>query len=549
MWQRILSLVLSFGLVAFGQPALCPGCGLVAAVGGYALLWIAISTVKHPFWVATLWYTAVQLVQLVWFVSHPYLYIWGVYLSLSLALGLQFGLMSWLVRREALGCLWKVAALAGFWTLLEGARLFFLSGFSWNPVGLALTGNTYPLQMASIAGIYGLSFWVMLTNGLVYRAYFLKKGWVLVALAALFPYVFGWAHLTYHEREIEKHPPKEVSALLVQTAFPIEECLDCPPEDLVAYVEGEWREILQLLKGHEGEKLDLIALPEYVVPFGTWADVWKKERVEALFEELFGARGLAALAATEMRQTLVSNAYILQGIATLFDVDVISGLEDAEQKGDRVEHYNAALHFKPGGEGENPNYDKRYAKRVLVPMGEYIPFEWCRDLAARYGIAGSFTPGEGATVFQGKKGAYGLSICYEETYAHLMRENKLKGADVLLNLTSDVWYPNSRLPQQHLDHARLRALEGGLPLLRACNTGVTCGIDSLGRTVKSLGNDEWRKEALFVKLPLYGYSTLYTKTGDTFVMGFSGILVLLMFLPRLCAFFELIFGEKLPPAK
>lgn len=536
--MRLFLFLFSFILVAFGQPAWHWGVGLVAATSGYALVWYALCDMvssKQRFWLATGWFSLVQIVQLSWLIAHPYFYIWIIYLGLSLALGFQFGLLSLLVCRANLQKIWKVAAMASLWVLLEWARLSVLSGFSWNPVGIALSGQVYPLQLASIAGIYGLSFWVMFVNLLLLRTLIFKKYWLSWITAAAFPYLFGFFHIAYHEDALAASPT--LSALLVQTAFPIEECLDCTSSDLVRYVESEWRQIFTLLNQNKGQltDLDLIAFPEYLVPFGTWTPLWPWSRMQPLIIELGNRHALAKLPPLEepwarlhKGEWFVSNAFLLQSIANLFDVEVISGLEDAELRRDKVEYYNAALMFEPC----RYHCDKRYLKRVLVPMGEYIPFEWCQKLAASYGISGSFTPGLEAQVFRGKKWRYGVSICYEETYAHLMRENKQKGADVLLNLTSDVWYPNSRLTQQHLDHARLRSVEGGLPLLRACNTGITCAIDSLGRTIATLGLDEWQQAVLKVKLPIYHYKTLYTQTGDTLLLSFSAFMSLLLYLRR-----------------
>lgn len=543
MIKQLLFYIVSFLLVAFGQPAWLWWGGLLAACMGYAIFWYGLNEVqstKARFWIATLWFSLVQCVQLSWFVAHPYLYIWAVYFILSFTMGLQFGWLSLFVRPVHLEKVWKMVGIAGFWTLLEWVRLYVLSGFSWNPVGLAMSGSLYPLQLASVAGIYGLSFWVILVNLLALRAVFrTEKGqkvtssWVVWAIAALIPYIFGFAHVLYHDSQIKKDPPKKMSALLLQTAFPVEECIDCPIEDMKSYVLGEWRQIVRTLREHHQEKVDLIALPEFVVPFGTWSPVYPWTQVKEIFADSWGVDSPLQLPpleepwATYYRgEWYVSNAFFLQGLSNLFHADVIAGLEDADQKDKGVEHYNAALVFEPWTYGVN----KRYEKRVLVPMGEYIPFEFCRTMAQSYGIGGSFTAGTEAKIFEGKRGKYGLSICYEETYAHLMRENKLKGAEVLINLTSDVWYPNSKLPRQHLDHARLRSTEGGLPLLRACNTGVTCSIDSLGRDIASLGDDEWKQAALHTEVSLYTYPTLYTYTGDTLLIAFSGLMTFFLFI-------------------
>lgn len=542
MLSQLILYCLSFILVAFGQPAWCWWCGLLAACLGYALFWFALSSVegnKKRFWIATLWFGLAQAVQLSWLISHPYLYIWGVYFLITFVMGLQFGWLSLFVRPPYIEKIWKIVAIAGFWTCLEWTRLYMLSGFSWNPVGLAMSGSLYPLQLTTIAGVYGLSFWVMFVNLLALRAFF--KGytgwpWFFWLTAAAIPYIFGMIHVSYHDSQIQKDPQPKLSALLVQTAFPVEECLNCSPDELKSYVQGEWKQILRVLKEHQSKATDLIVLPEYVVPFGTWAPVFRWSEVRAMILDLYGEEALIQFPPLErpwghvlQGEWFVTNAFFLQGISNLYNAELIAGAEDADyNKEGKIEHYNAALFFEPW------NFEgiKRYEKRVLVPMGEYIPFEFCRQMALDYGIGGSFTPGIEAQVFQGRKARYGPSVCYEETYGDLMRENKRKGASVLVNLTSDVWYPNSLLPQQHRDHAKLRTTEGGLPLLRSCNTGVTCSIDSLGREVDTFGDDEWKQGALHTSISLYNYPTLYSHSGDSLIIGFSGFMTLLLFLRR-----------------
>jgi apolipoprotein N-acyltransferase len=99
-----------------------------------------------------------------------------------------------------------------------------------------------------------------------------------------------------------------------------------------------------------------------------------------------------------------------------------------------------------------------------------------------------------------------------------MRVSRTKGASLFINLTNDNYYPFSRLPKQHFDHARLRTVENGVPLVRACNTGITAAIDSLGRVKGELeeldGNKKLQAGVLALSLPLYHYKTLYTYWGD-----------------------------------
>jgi apolipoprotein N-acyltransferase len=528
-------------LVAFGQPAWAGWTGILAASIGYMGLFRVLLTEfkgAKRFWMGTIWFACIQVIQLSWMVSHPYSYIYGVILFCAGMMGLQFGFIAWCIRLSLFESVWKLLAVAACWTVLEWSRLFFLSGFSWNPIGLALTSSLYSLQLASVGGIYLLSFWVMLTNLLGLRAWL--NGWNRKSLSCwglilLFPYLFGAVHFHWHSQRMEQQR-STLSVLLVQTAFPIEESLPfTSAEEMRQFVWEEWNKIFRLVSKFIGQSIDMVVLPEYVVPYGTYYPVFHFNQVKDGLTHLIGMPHLNALPPLEEPYAaqietnkglkwLVSNAFFVQTLANLFQADVVVGLEDVEYTTPpHYASYSSAFHFIP-----NNGVASRYEKRVLVPMGEYIPFEWAKKWAAHYGIGGSFTPGQEAKVFAGKV-PFGASICYEETYGHLMSENRSKGAELLVNLTSDVWYPDSRLPQQHFDHARLRSVENGIPLVRSCNTGITGAFDSLGRVVKILGDDsfkdQWLADALLVEVPRYHYATLYAQFGDYLILLLCGIFI------------------------
>lgn len=527
---------LSCFIVALGQPAWSSGLSILASLVGYALFFRVLVDVKPPkqrFLVGTLWFALTQFIQLSWVFSHPFLYIYAFWIVWPLLLGVQFGCIAYLVNPRVLSSFSGVLLLSGLWALLEWMRFHILSGYSFNLTGMALTANLYSLQFASIGGILGLSFWVILVNGQLLRAWLnkSKRAWTLALALAIIPYVYGAVALNEHERT--KQNTETLTALLVQTAFPVEVSVR-QQKDIVAYVTNQWRKILEITKKAQGTKLDLIALPEYVVPFGTYTFVYPYEKVKIIFQETFGKEALALLPKIDFHlgveewtpqgsQILVNNAYWLQGIANVYNSPVVAGLADVEGiSSEERKHFSAALFFVPGIQ---PHLPERYEKRVLVPLGEYIPFEFCRKLAASYGIQGSFTCGTEAKVFTHPEIPFGASICYEETFGNLMRDNRLKGAQMLVNLTNDAWFPESRLAKQHLDHARLRTVENGIPLLRSCNTGKTAAIDSLGRIHCILGegdpNQESISDSLLVTLPRYHYHTIYSRFGDLLVVCLS----------------------------
>ncbi len=549
--MKNVCIVISFLLVAFGGPAWIPALGFLAASVGYALFWYAIiefQSKSSRFWTGLVWFALIQLVQLSWFISHPFLYIIILWMLLSLWLGAQFGLLCVLVTKERLRNIRGGLLIASIWTLLEWSRLFVLSGYSWNPVGLALASSTYSLQTGSLAGVFGLSFFVVFTNCLGLRAS-LHRSKAPIALFALFvalPYLYGLGQLKAYSGE--KRNPEQLACVLIQTAFPVEETMAfTSTHSFLDYVKGEWKQILSITKQHIGQKVDLVVFPEIVVPCGVYTYIYTYDEAKDMFLQAYGESAqdkLPPLQPPFACQLLdegrlvwrVNNLFFAQGVASCLDASVAIGLEDVEDVKGVREHYSAALYLEPKKEFSPSYRPLRYDKRVLVPMGEYIPFTFCQALAAKYGVTGSYTPGGEAKVFNCAGVPIGLSICYEETFGAMMRQSRQKGARVLVNLTNDAWYPHSRLPKQHLEHSRLRTVENGFALIRSCNTGVTTAIDSFGRDIKTLGDQradfEDISDSIYVTVPIHNYPTLYASFGDRTIVLLSLLFILLFLRPK-----------------
>ncbi len=156
-----------------------------------------------------------------------------------------------------------------------------------------------------------------------------------------------------------------------------------------------------------------------------------------------------------------------------------------------------------------------YDKHHLVPFGEYIPFA---QLARRFGVRGLVEQMSGFSAGPGPRlvdfGAMGQAlplICYEAVFAHEVN-NAPERPSFLLQLTNDAWFGTYAGPQQHLAQARMRAIEQGLPLVRAANTGISAAIDPYGRILSSLPLGQ----AGFVdaQMPAPLAPTLYSRTGD-----------------------------------
>lgn len=532
----LLLFILSWFVVAFGQPALISWLGIVAAIIGYAIFWRVLLVVKSrykQFFLGFFWYALVQSVQLSWMLSTEYQgdYVYIVYAILAIAWGVQFGFVSLVLAWKPLS-LRRVFVVAALWTLMEWLRVFILSGYWWNPAGMALSGNGYMMQGASLVGVYGLTFWVMLTNLLlllVWQRRSIKVCWLWVGVAFV-PFIFGVCHVMYHTHQMKKWEEPPFSVALVQTGLTLGEKTGLGEHaDEFIHPIGQWQRIFSMLNRLHRDDCDLIVLPEVALPYDVYAYIYYLSDVQAALKHVFGDNIESAFPplkkpfGDDYAGGIVGNAYLAQTLANYFDNALILGIIEINEE--LREDYNAAFYFTPGDKAP-----LRYIKRVLVPMGEYIPYEWSRKIAARYGIDYSFTPGKESIVFPGRP-SVSTSICYEEMDGNLIRMDRLKGADLFVNITNDYWFPNTLLPVQQAEHARLRTVENGVSLVRSANTGVTMAIDCLGRDIAVLqddnGHSEWISGVLHVDVPSYNYHTLYTRIGDAPVIAFCIIVIAL----------------------
>ncbi|MBT8412584.1 MAG: apolipoprotein N-acyltransferase [Octadecabacter sp.] len=156
-----------------------------------------------------------------------------------------------------------------------------------------------------------------------------------------------------------------------------------------------------------------------------------------------------------------------------------------------------------------------YDKTHLVPFGEYMPFEWLLEPIGFTRLVqqgGGFVAGDGSGFIDiAGLGLARVLICYEGIFPEDMQRGEAR-ADVLLIITNDAWFGKGAGPRQHLVQAQARAIEQGLPVVRAANTGISAVIDPRGRIAAQLGLNEAGYLDAAVPAPLP--PTLYARTGD-----------------------------------
>ncbi len=202
-------------------------------------------------------------------------------------------------------------------------------------------------------------------------------------------------------------------------------------------------------------------------------------------------------------------------------VPVFTGINRRTEEGD---WYNSSALIDGDGRVA-ATYDKVH----LVPFGEYIPMriDLIRALAATTGYG--FTPGDSIRMIDTPLGRTVPLICYEAIFPRHSAD--LEGRqDYLLQITNDAWFGTFSGPYQHLDQARFRAVEQGLPLIRAANTGVSAVIDARGqvREALPLGEAGFIDAALPATLP----PTPYSRTGDVPLAVILSVIITTLFYRR-----------------
>jgi apolipoprotein N-acyltransferase len=362
------------------------------------------------------------------------------------------------VRRGAPGPL----ALAGAWTLLELARAHALSGFPWNFAASVWSFADAPLQAIALVGPYGLGFLTIAAAAAAARA---RSGALLRRVAALgaLP-ALAVALWTFGTLRLPTIEPPATGPMLRIVQPGVDQRLKWDP--------AERDRILATLIGLStaGAPPDLLVWPESATPV-------LLQDAPALAQAIGGALAPGGVA-----------------------------LVGAVRRDETGRVFNSVVALDATG-----SWRAVYDKARLVPFGEFVPLRGLLRFGTLTAGRIDFTPGPGPVVMQ-VDGAppFQPLICYEAIFPAFRPAERPAW---LLNVTNDAWFGLSAGPWQHLASARMRAVEQGLPLVRAANTGVSVVTDAYGRVLARLGLGE--QGVLDVPLPSpLEQPTPYARLGD-----------------------------------
>ena len=445
---------------------------------------------------------------------------WG---ALSAFVALYFAVWVWLLAGKigvgtwSRRTLWSLAGAAA-WVGLEMVRARFLGGFPWNLLGTSQYELTPLIQIASVTGVYGVSFlivWTSLSLLSAARAILSQPAsrfnWqpeVFLPLTVV-ALLFAAGTLQLRPPPASDSDPAPWRITLIQPSVPQTLIWDSGAN------ASRFQELLTLTdQALAASRSALPRSPGNGLKGGADLLIWPESALPELDQASYAA---------------ITNLVVRHGVWMIFNADDVVWKSDSQDRND-YDVFNAAFLFNPEGKLAGV-----YHKQKLVIFGEYIPLvRWLPFIKWFTPIEGGYQAGDRPGGFElnapGDPGLPGVAprravraaplICFEDMFPQTARAAAGGGTDFLVNLTNDGWFGEGAEQWQQAASAVFRAVENGLPLVRACNDGVTCWIDGRGRmrqVFRDAGGGIYGSGWMTLDLPGTAPApTFYNRQGDLF---------------------------------
>ncbi len=461
------------------------------------------------------------------------------WMALGAYLAVYFGIWVWFVASaEFPGSSWSGRVIwmftgAAAWVGLEMLRGWLFTGFPWSFLGVSQYKLVPLIQIASITGVYGVSFvvaWFSLAlyaaAEMIYRHPARRHAWQAEIAVPIFGivllFVGGMFWINHNFRTARaRNPDERLRVVSIQPSV---------PQTLIWSEDDDEKRFGALLAASQQamtNRPDLLLWPESAVP---------------TFDGVY---------------SLISHFAESNHVAIIFNGD------DVDFSATATNFYNSAFIIQTNGVCNGI-----YHKQKLVIFGEYVPLaNWLPFLKWLTPIEGGWTPGDRPVVFQlsdwnktksshenvirigdnfsSSERAQPVKlaplICFEDVFPAVARKVAATDSpDLMVNLTNDGWFGNSAEQWQHLANAVFRAVENGIPLVRSANNGITGWIDECGRVRQFFQNahgSEYGAGSLLMEIPVRTASdknpeTFYQRHGDWFGWGCLMIFGLTMTIHR-----------------
>ncbi|MBQ9337887.1 MAG: apolipoprotein N-acyltransferase [Lentisphaeria bacterium] len=409
---------------------------------------------------------------------------------------------------KALAC---CVALAAWWCVLEWLRSWIFTGLPWNLAGSSQWSVLPLIQICEYTGVYGVSFLVVLVNlTLVFGFSNIREKGIRHFYPLLFALALVCAAFTFGLKRIRQYS--------AASAFGKTARIGVVQPHLSQRRSGGREKTLEainvctsLTERLFGEnKPELVVWPETAVPVpinsvDPQAEFFRDEVAR------LGRRG---------------NLPLLLGSITLKN--------DPREPGG-IAVCNSAMLIRPVMRPVDS-----YSKVHIVPFGEYVPFGREFPVLNRIvGMGRNLTPGPEFRPLEILPGVHaGISICYEDIFPYISRAHARRGANILLVVTNDAWYPTSNEPVQHFANSLFRAVETRLPMIRAGNSNYSVVIEPTGRVSDSLfrtpdgkldpGIQKRGSGVLTLRYSEFPPQTFYTRFGNLFIGVCAAVFALVL---------------------
>jgi apolipoprotein N-acyltransferase len=390
---------------------------------------------------------------------------------------------------------WAYLALLCFWIAYEYLHQSWDLAFPWMTLGNGFSGSTYLVQWYEYTGVYGGTVWIWLCNILGYELISAMRAKAPVRRVAtelliviLLPLGFS---LTRYFSYTETSNPSNM--VVVQ-----------PNIDPYAKF-GSMPAAVQLQQ--------LIHLSDSLGQNNTEYFIWPETAISGNTNEA-GIRNELSYQTIRSFLSKYKNANLISGIESyaVYDSEKTPTAQYYPERGIYYDSFNAAVQL------ENSEKVQFYHKSKLVPGVEQTPFSnalgFMKPLFAKFGgTTGGYAGQEEPSVFYSASGIGAAPvICYESIWGSYVAEYVNKGAQFIAIVTNDGWWGNTSGKDQHLDYARLRAIETRRWVVRSANTGISAFIDQRGDIVQK--THWWVPAAIKQDINLNEKITFYTRYGD-----------------------------------
>jgi apolipoprotein N-acyltransferase len=361
-----------------------------------------------------------------------------------------------------------------FWAGIEVLSSKGDMSFPWLSLGLVFGNSIEFMQAFTLFGVFGCSALIIASNMCLSAAILKRKkklGLAPVALAAIF-YIGGYGIIAYEENDVNAEDTLTVAV--------VQPSIHQTKKWSKAYFDSVMGQTWNLFETLDPSEIELILFPETAIP-----DFINARYKEQEFLENYAKQN--------------NTAIVIGTLNRVWD------RKNENRKKKKYSIYNSAFLFDFG-------YPvAEYRKIHLVPFSEKVPFDDIFPVINYVDLgSGNFSPGDSLSIWQ--PGNFSPLICYEAIYGSILREAKQKEAKFIANIVNDGWFMKSTAPYQHFNLVRAHAVENGIGVIRAANTGISAFIEPNGKVI---GKTELFEQKIIVHdMPLKTRFTLYSVIGD-----------------------------------